>query len=394
MKKYYCSDCEKNSLYHLNTWSDEIIESFLPKLHFLKNFNSWFDLIFEKIFSSLGLIKMEDDFSLSRISSTSACFIAEGKIQGIKFKAAKGPFGYTGHFYAELNNKKFRFERLPLAEHKSKYDTSFTDCKKRTRLHLKKGNFPFVAGKSFWFWQKNKAYKFGINNLKFPLVVKPRNGSVSRHVTTNIKNEKELLKAINKSLHYSPVFIVEKYIENSFVYRATVVDFNHMAIIQQIPANIIGDGNLTIQELIDNKKHNTPNQHQLNSILRELIINNTTNNILAEKKYTLQTIPQKNEIVYLQIDPFLKLGGDLIDVTNKVHPDNIKLFTEIAKFFDIYLVGIDFMIPNISDSWQNQSCAILELNSVPSIEMHHFPSSGEPQNIAKHIVDLCFKYYL
>jgi cyanophycin synthetase len=37
---------------------------------------------------------------------------------------------------------------------------------------------------------------------------------------------------------------------------------------------------------------------------------------------------------------------------------------------------------------------VLELNSVPCIEMHHFPSSGTPQNVAKALVDLFFKYYL
>jgi cyanophycin synthetase len=76
------------------------------------------------------------------------------------------------------------------------------------------------------------------------------------------------------------------------------------------------------------------------------------------------------------------------------HPDNIQLFKDIAKFFDIRLVGIDFLVPDISSSWQNQQCAVLELNSVPCIETHHFPSSGAPQNVANALVDLFFKYYL
>ena len=96
----------------------------------------------------------------------------------------------------------------------------------------------------------------------------------------------------------------------------------------------------------------------------------------------------------MQKDPFLKLGGDLVEETPKVHPDNIQLFRNIAKFFDIRVVGIDFLIKDVAHSWKNQECAVLELNSLPCIELHHFPSSGKPQNVADAIVSLFFKYYI
>jgi len=128
--------------------------------------------------------------------------------------------------------------------------------------------------------------------------------------------------------------------------------------------------------------------------LYKLVIDETSKELLAEKNYNLETVPKRGEIVYLQKNPFLKLGGDLAEITDIVHPDNIQLFKDIAKFFDIYLVGMDFLVPNISNSWHNQQCAILELNSLPCIEMHHFPSSGNPQNVANALVNMFFKYYL
>jgi len=82
-------------------------------------------------------------------------------------------------------------------------------------LQSKKSSFPIADGKSFWFWQNNRALKFGSEKLGFPLVVKPRGGSVARHVTTNIRSRDELLKAINKAVVYSPAFIVERFVENS-----------------------------------------------------------------------------------------------------------------------------------------------------------------------------------
>ena len=394
MKKFYCPDCGMHSAYHFNTWLEEITNSLMPKLRLPRRLNSWFDVIFEKVFSGIGLIKMRDDFLFSEIQMRSACFIDEARKRGIKFQAAKGPVGYTNHFCAEVNGQKIRFESLPVAEHASKYDISFVDCKERTKNHLKKSAFPIADGKSFWFWQKNRALKFGSNELGFPLVVKPRGGSVARHVTTNIRSRDELLKAINKAVIYSPAFVVERFVENSFVYRATVVDFDFVAVVKQVPANVVGDGNSTIRELIEMKNNKRGEPNQKDFTLYKIVIDETTTKLLSEKGYTLETRPKKDEIVYLQKNPFLKLGGDLVEVTNVVHPDNIQLFKDIAKFFDIRLVGMDFLVPDITSSWRNQQCAVLELNSVPCIEMHHFPSSAKTRNVANALVDLFFKYYL
>jgi cyanophycin synthetase len=396
MFKNYCKDCGLPAAHHIQTWLDEIMSTLMPQLKLSKKLESFFDVLLEKTLSLVGLIKMRDDFLFSEIQMRSACFIDEAEKRGVKFKATKGPFGYTNHFCAEVNGQKIRFESLPVAGHISKYDVSFVDCKERTKNHLKKGGFPIAEGKSFWLWQRNQALKYGVDELGFPLVVKPRGGSVARHVTTNIKSKGELQKGIDKAVVYSPAFVIERFVENSFVYRATVVDFDYVAVVKQVPANVVGDGNSTIQELVE-KKNNDKRRgesHQKEFTLYKIIIDDTTTKLLAEKNYNLQTIPKMDEIVYLQKNPFLKLGGDLVEVTKKVHPNNIQLSKEIARFFDIHLVGIDFLAPDISSSWKNQTCAVLELNSVPCIEIHHFPSSGTPQNVANALVDLFFKYYL
>ena len=332
MFKKYCKDCDLLAVRHIQTWFDEITDTLMPKLRLSRKFDAFFDALLERFMVAIGLIKMKDDFLLSKIQMRSACFIDEARKRGVKFKIAKGPLGYTNHFCAERANKRIRFESLPDAGHVGKYDASFVNCKERTRGHLKKGNFPIADGKSFKFWQIIRAVKYGIDELGFPLVVKPRSGSVARHVTTNIQNKEDLQQAIYKAIVYSPVFIIEKFIENSFVYRATVVDFDYVAVVKQVPANIVGDGNSTIQELVKkkngDKRRGEP--HQKEFTLYKCVIDNTTMRLLAEKKYNLQSIPEKHKTIYLQKNPFLKLGGDLVEVTEKVHPNNIQLFKDIA----------------------------------------------------------------
>jgi D-alanine-D-alanine ligase-like ATP-grasp enzyme len=393
--KNFCQDCGMPSIYHIQTWLDELTDIFLPRIFLPRKLKFLLDALLDKIFITFKLASWKDDFRRSDIQLRSTCFIEEARKKGVIIKVLKGPFGYTNQFRAEISNKIVRFEGLSIADFASKYRNRVDD-KERTRQRLKKGNFPVAQGKAFWFFQKKRAMKFGAEQLGFPLVVKPRSGSVSRHVTTNIKNPNEFKKAIHKAIIHSPAFIIERFIANAFVYRATVVDLDFVACVKQMPANVVGDGFLTVQELI-NEKNNDQNRGepcQKEYTLYKIVENQTTKELLSERGYNFQSIPKKDEIVYLQRDPFLKLGGDLVEVTEEVHPDNFQLFRQVASFFDIKVVGIDFLASDISRSWKNQQSAILELNSLPCIELHHFPSSGRPQNVAKAVADLFFKYYL
>lgn len=394
--KNFCKDCGMPSTYHIQTWLEALTDWCTPHIFLPQKLEYFFDLLLEKTFTFLKLVSPRDDFTRADIQLRSTCFIEEARKRGVKFKVLHGRSGYTNHFRAEINGKIFRFGGLPIADFANKLSAQIVDDKSRTKSHLKKGGFPTAKGKSFWFWQKTKALESGINKIGFPLVVKPRSGSASRHVTTNIQNINQLKEAIDKAIVYSPTFIIEKFLSDSFVHRATVIDFNFVACVKQVPANVMGNGVSTIRELID-RKNNDPHRGELDQkefTLYGIVENKTTKNLLAEKGYSFFSIPNKNEIVWLQRDSFLKLGGDLVELTSAVHPHNLQLFRDISKFFDIRVVGIDFMCKDISVSWKDQQCAILELNSMPCIELHHFPSEGQPQNVGKALVNLFFKYYL
>lgn len=397
MKK--CPDCGLSSIYHFQTWLDELINYFTPPLLLKilpRKFQDFFDVLLEKIFIFLKLVSLKENFNYFDIQPRSSCFIEEARKYGIKFRVFYGPFGYTDYFQAKLKDKIFRFNSLPVVDFLNKYPSQIIDDKKIVKEYLKKGNFPVSGGRAFWFWQKKKAVGYGAKKLGFPLVIKPRNGSVSRHVTTDIRNSQQLKQAIKKAVGYSPSFIVEKFLPNSFVFRATVIDFDFTACVKQIPANVVGDGSRTIRQLIDikNKDPRRGEPFQKGYVLYKITENEITEDLLKNKGRNFFSIPQKGEMVYLQKDPFLKLGGDLIEMTDYLHPDNLQLFRDIARFFDVRVVGIDFLAQDGSLSWKNQTCAVLELNSAPCIEMHHFPSSGKPQNVAGALVNLVFRYYL
>ncbi|MEK7086922.1 MAG: cyanophycin synthetase, partial [Patescibacteria group bacterium] len=259
---------------------------------------------------------------------------------------------------------------------------------------LSEVGLPVAPGKSFSFFGSWSARRYG-NSLGFPLVVKPRFGSMSQHVTVNIKNEIGLREAIKKALRYSPHFIVEKFLENVSVFRVTVIDEEFVACVKRVPAHVIGDGIHTIQELIDikNQDPRRGKPKQKDATIFKLVVDETSEKLLREKNFDLFSIPRVGEIVYLQEKVILDLGADLFEVTKDVHQDNLELFSCTVRLFGAKLVGIDFLAEDVTKSWKEQSCAIIELNSLPYIDMHHFPTEGEPVPVAKFLCGLVEKYY-
>lgn len=389
----YCFDCGNKKIIHLESWIDGFL-SMLPPIKLPKWFNIFLDNFLEKFFVFLKILKYEkiENVNKLNIALKLKLFILKLQEKGAEVLIGKSVFGYSNYFKIKINNKVVYFYGLPVAGSLN-YKINLIDNKDYVKQILIKNKFPVPKGKSFWFWQKEKALKYA-KNIGFPLVVKPENGSVARHVTINILDDLSLKKAISKSLEYAPKFLIEEFINPAFVYRATVIDFENIFCVKQIPANIVGDGKSTILELI-NKKNNNPlrgKTHDQNFILHKILINETTYKLLLKKNYDLNSIPLKGEIVYLQNDPFLRWGGDLEDVSFQIHPDNKQLFLDVAKLFNIRVVGIDFMIEKIEESWKKQKCGILELNTCPSIEMHalNFTKS----DILEVMFNFFKKYYL
>jgi D-alanine-D-alanine ligase-like ATP-grasp enzyme len=388
----YCFDCGKKKINHLDSWLEDLL-SFLPVINLPKFLNNFLDWFLEKIFIILGLLKYEKvlDVSKLKIPLRSKIFISEAQKNNISIFIGKSIFGYTNNFQAKVNNKIIRFCGLPVADFLNP-KISLIDDKEYVKKILIQNNFPVPKGKVFWFWQKNKALNFA-KKIGFPVIVKPRTGSVARHVTTNILNEADFKKAVLKVREYAPTFLVEEHIIG-FVHRITLIDFDNIFCVRQIPANVCGDGKSKISELIQ-KKNSNPMRgeaHNKDFTLYKILIDKTTDELLKNQGYSYESIPKKGEIVYLQKDPFLRLGGDLEDLTFKIHPDNKKLFQDVARLFNIRVVGIDFIATDISKSWRKQKCGILELNTLPSIELHTIISGEE--KISKALVEFFKKYYL
>jgi D-alanine-D-alanine ligase-like ATP-grasp enzyme len=389
-----CQDCGPLPTSHFEKYVESFVDFLLPKINTRSKFLRWFDGFFENLFLTLGILKKEQNFPADKISLRSTVFIDEAKKRGMEFWALKSPVCYINAFHLKWRDKIFSFEGLPRAEFFDGKNSCLIDDKAAVKKVLLENKIPTPEGKKFWFWQKRQALRYGVE-IGFPLVVKPRSGSISHHVTFNIRNPNELNEAVSRAIAYEPTFIVEKYLPETKVFRITVVDFEHLAAVERIPAHITGDGAHSIRELVEIKNHDPArgNPRQKDTTLYKIVVDETSEELLALQNVEWRSIPEVGKTIYLQKKIILDLGADLREVTPLVHSDNVELFRRVASIFEVRLVGLDFLAEDISRSWKEQSCGIIELNSLPYIDMHHFPTWGEPVNVAGYVCDLVEKYY-
>uniref|UniRef100_A0A7C4M5C8 ATP-grasp domain-containing protein n=1 Tax=candidate division CPR3 bacterium TaxID=2268181 RepID=A0A7C4M5C8_UNCC3 len=391
---FKCEHCGPIYTSHFGKWSEDLFFVLFPFKISQKRLSK-FALLIDSFLLKIGLLELTNDIENKKIYFRTKVFIKEALKDGIKIKALKSKHGFINRFQMEHGGKRFYFEGFPRAEFLNGSMTDKIDDKVFVKKVLQKNNIPSVKGRYFWFFQKSKAIRYAEKNLSYPLIVKPRSGSMSQHVTQNINSRQKLIEGIKVANKYSPFFVIEEFLPEMNVYRATVIDNKEVAVVKRIPAHIVGDGKKTIQELIE-LKNQEPERGEACSedcTTFKLIFNETSEKILQKRGLSLKSVLPKGEKLYIQEKVILDIGADIEEVTETTHSDNKELFLEVSRVFGIKVVGIDFLAKDISMSWKNQTCAIIELNSLPYIDTHHHPTYGDPVNIGKYIVEMVKRYY-
>lgn len=290
----------------------------------------------------------------------------------------------TNFFSMKANGQKIIFEGLPLIKIGYAQLLNFDD-KFILKKVLQYNALPYADGKIFHNLKKAMRYA---EEIGFPLVVKPNCGSLSKHTTCDIQNEFELKEAICVAQIISREFILEKFISGN-VYRITVVGDNALACCLRESPNVIGDGIHNINELIKIKNNNPlrGDTRQKNFTLHKIHLTEKTFSLLKKQGLTAESILPKNKKIYLHSKVVLACGADIHDKTDNLHPENKFIFSKLSKILSAPIVGIDFICQDISIPYHKQLCAIIEANSLPYIDMHHFPVSGQPRDVAGYIVN-------
>ena len=317
----------------------------------------------------------------TRLGPSTGCIVDEAAKRGIPYirlnKQSLVQLGYGVH------QKRIR---ATIASTTSNIAVDIACDKEETKNLLEAAEVPVPKGVVI---RTEAGLNDAIEKLGYPLVIKPIDGNHGKGNTTNIINQEQALKAFEAAKEYGRNVIVEKFI-TGFDFRALVINYKFICAALRTPASVTGDGINTIRHLIDETNKDPRRGYGHEKVLTQITIDQFTQKMLDDKGYTLDTVPEKGELVLLKPTANLSTGGTSTDVTDEVHPANIFMFERIARIIGLDICGIDIMAKDLRSPINEIGGAILEVNAAPGFRMHIDPSEGLPRNAAEPVVDMLF----
>ncbi len=227
--------------------------------------------------------------------------------------------------------------------------------------------------------------------IRYPVVIKPLDGNHGRGVCINLKDEEEVREFFPVALSESRagIVVVESFVEG-LDYRILVVNNQVVAVAERVPAHVVGDGEHTVEELVEITNTDPRRGVGHEKILTRISIDAQTMETLERIGWTLTDIPEKGQIVPLKRTGNMSTGGTSIDRTDDIHPDNIEIARQAAMVVGLDIAGIDFIVPDISKSIRQSGGAIVEVNAGPGFRMHTNPTEGHPRHVGRAVVDMLF----
>ena len=258
--------------------------------------------------------------------------------------------------------------------------------KEETKNLLEASEIPVPKGRIVYNEEDLEA---AISKIGYPIVTKPVNGNHGKGATTNIRNWEDAVTGLKAAKVYGKAVICEKFITGRD-FRVLIINYKFVAAALRTPAAVIGDGEHTIQELIDIVNSDPRRGYGHEKVLTNIKVDNFTRDILVKKGYTLETIIAKGEELWLKPTANLSTGGTATDVTDFVHPTNVFMCERIARIIGLNICGIDIMASDLSDPITENGGSVLEVNAAPGFRMHLDPTEGLPRNVAEPVIDMLY----
>ncbi|MDH3616503.1 MAG: cyanophycin synthetase [Gammaproteobacteria bacterium] len=225
--------------------------------------------------------------------------------------------------------------------------------------------------------------------IGYPVVLKPLAGNHGRGVSINLRTAEEVETGFAKASEHGRTTIVESYIEG-FDHRLLVIDGELVAAAKRVPGHVVGDGKNTIERLVEIVNEDPRRGVGHEKVLTRLEFDHQAERLLAKLGYDKDTVPAKDEVVYLRSTANLSTGGTAIDVTDIIHPDNREMAIRSIRAIDLDIGGVDFLTKDISESYRDAGGGICEVNAGPGFRMHVAPSEGTPRDVAGPVIDMLF----
>ncbi len=225
--------------------------------------------------------------------------------------------------------------------------------------------------------------------LGHPVVTKPYNGNHGRGISIRLMNDDEVRAGFHAAREHSRSVIVENFLDGAD-HRLLVVNGELVAATRRTPGHVVGDGTSTIAALVDGVNADPRRGIGHEKVLTRIQLDREAELMMQRVGYSAASVPADGETVYLRSTANLSTGGTATDVTDIIHPDNRDMAVRAIRAIGLDVGGVDFLSPNIAESYRTVGGGICEVNAAPGFRMHVSPSEGTPRDAAGPVIDMLF----
>ena len=230
---------------------------------------------------------------------------------------------------------------------------------------------------------KIKAHKY----INKPIVIKPKstNFGIGINIFPEGANLEDIIHAFEIAFKNDTTVLIEEFIKGK-EYRFLVINDEVVGILHRVPANIIGDGEKSIKELVEVKNQDPLRGKGYVTPLEKIRLEENAELFLKQQGKNFDYIPKKDEIIYLRENSNISTGGDSVDYTDDIPQKFKDIAVKASQAAGAKICGVDMMLEDYRD--ENTNYAIIELNFNPAIHIHSYPYKGRERKIADHVLKL------
>lgn len=292
----------------------------------------------------------------------------------------------TENFISLKKGEKIEYVKQATKTSKDTYvSVLIMENKTVTKKVLEEKGVKVPTGEEFNSIEEAKAKAY--NYVDKPVVIKPKstNFGIGINIFPEGANLEDIIHAFEIAFKNDNTVLIEEFIKGK-EYRFLVINDEVVGILHRVPANVIGDGEKSIKELVEVKNQDPLRGKGYVTPLEKIRLEENAKLFLKQQGKNFDYIPKKDEIIYLRENSNISTGGDSIDYTDDIPQKFKDIAVNAARAAGAKICGVDMMLEDYSD--ENTNYAIIELNFNPAIHIHSYPYKGEERKIATHVLKL------
>lgn len=221
-----------------------------------------------------------------------------------------------------------------------------------------------------------------------PVVIKPNQTNFGIGITILKENEEESVfqRAIDIAFENDTTILIEEFIDGK-EFRIFVIGNEVVGILHRVPANVTGDGTLTIRELVNIKNLDPLRGKGYRTPLEKIQLGEAESMFLKAQQKDFNYIPALGEVVYLRENSNISTGGDSIDFTDDIPESYKQIAIKAASALNVKITGLDMIIKDHTNEATPDNYAIIEMNFNPAIHIHCHPFKGKNRRLNEKLMD-------